>query len=94
MITRKALITKLKSMNPDAVLLPVEQRSYTNNGARDLAGSKVLEKLTGIDVVGQQSHCGKSGIVHQNPKWMKQLFTEIVWSVGAVCVGDVLQHLA
>lgn len=94
MITRKALKQKLLAMNPDTVLLATHQRSYTNNGSRYVAGSVVLEKLTGVDVVGQQSHCGRSGISRKNPKWLTQLFTEIMWSVGAVHVGDVLQFLA
>ncbi len=94
MITRKALIAKLKAMNPDTVLLATHQRCYHNNGSRYMAGSVVLEKLTGVDVVGQQSHCGRSGVSHKNPKWLTQLFTEIMWSVGVVHAGDVLQHLA
>lgn len=94
MITRKALIAKLKSMDLDTILLDIHQRSYHNNGSRYMAGSVVLEKLTGVDVVGQQSHCGRSGISRPNPKWLTQLFTEIMWSVGAVRVGDILQYLA
>lgn len=94
MITRKALVQKLKDMNPDTVLLHIHQRCYNNNGSRYMAGSIVLEKITGVAVVGQQTHCGRSGVLRPNPKWLTQLFTEIMWSVGAVHVGDVLQHLA
>jgi hypothetical protein len=94
MITRRALIAKLQSMSPEAELLNGTARCYTNNGSRPVAASTVLQKLLDIPVIGQSDHCGKRGNVAANPKWLKQLFTEITWSVGTIHVGDVLQHLA
>lgn len=94
MITRKALIVKLQGMNPETVLAGIHQRSYANNGSREAATCHVLCNLLDLPAVGQNNHCGKRGKVAKNPKWLIQLFTDITWSVGAIHVGDVLQHLA
>jgi hypothetical protein len=94
MITRKALIAKLKGMDGDTVLVPSTYRSYTNNGSREASAVLALTKILDLPAVGQNNHCGKRGKVAKNPVWLVKLFTEITWSMGAVHVGNVLQHLA
>jgi len=94
MITRKALIQKLKQMHPDTVFVPACQRSYCNNGSREAAAVRTLCDLLDMPAVGQNNHCGKRGKPAKNPVWLTKLFVEITWSAGTICAGSILQHLA
>lgn len=94
MITRKTLINKLQNMGLDTVLFEGYRRSYNNNGSREYATLKVLEKLLDLPSVGQSHYSTKRGAMKDNPVWLTKLYTEITWSVGTIHVGDVLQHLA
>lgn len=90
LITRKALAAKLQDMDLSMVLIPGCKR--TSNW-RGYAAVEALRNLIGIETFAQATHVTRSGNVVQNPKWFKQLFTDLEWSTGDITPGSILQAL-
>lgn len=91
MITRKVLIAKLQSMDLDTVLFAGCRRSTNNRGhAVEVALSRFIKTT-----FGQKFHAvrGSAG-QRENPRWFKQLYTDLSWAVGDITPGAILQALA
>lgn len=96
MITRKALVAKLKSMNLDQVLFAGIHRSTEQSGGyRGKAAQAALDKLiTGVSSFAQAHYHTVRGLRRDTPKWFRQLYTEIAWATGDVTPGSILAALA
>ena len=95
MITRKALVAKLKAMNLDNVLIPWQRRASEAAGSyRGYDAEKVLIPLLEVPHMSQRNFFTKRGCQKENPKWLKQLYTDIAWSSGDITPGSILQAIS
>jgi hypothetical protein len=90
MITRKALIDQLEAMDPNAVLLRAGERSAQHQGH---AVERALARFLGDMSFGQATHCVGQGKLQANPKWFKQLYTDIAHDCHDVTPGWILYFL-
>ncbi len=91
MITKKALIAKLQSMNLDEVLFQGARRSSFDHGKWH-AAQVALGKIIG-GCFGQSTYTTKRGSLKDTPKWFRQMYTNITWDSGDVTPGSILQAL-
>lgn len=92
MITRKALIAKLQSMDLDQVLFQGARRSSVADGkwhAAQVSLEKIIEGVT----FGASTYTTKSGLLKQAPMWFRQMYTNISWDTGDITPGSILQAL-
>ena len=95
MITRKALIQKLKDMNLDTVLFQGARRvQHTSGDYHGHDAEYVLRKLIGVDVFNQLTYRTVRGIQKQTPKWFRQLYADLAWGHGDITPGSILYALA
>lgn len=89
--TKKALVTACQSMDLDTVLFDANRRSSNNRGhAVEVALSHFF-----TTTFGQQFHAVRDGEAQvANPKWFKQLYTDLAWSAYDITPGSILQALA
>lgn len=90
-ITRKGLIDACQKMDLDMVLFSAQRRTPTQH--RGYAVEVGLSRFISTSF-GQQYHaiCGGAAQV-ENPKWFKQLYTDLAWSTGDITPGAILQAL-
>jgi len=91
MITKKALIAKLQSMNLDQVLFQGARRSsfaHSKGHATQVSLEKIIE-----GTFGQTTYTTKRGILKETPKWFRQMYTNVSWDSGDVTPGSILQAL-
>lgn len=92
MITRKALIATCQSMNLDEMLFSCQRRTPTQH--RGYAVEIALAPFVGT-TFGQKYHATKNGAKQvENPKWFKQLYTDLAWSSCDITPGAILQALS
>ena len=91
MITRKALIVKLQTMNLDTILFAGSRRTAQHRGqAVEIALARFLPRTT----FGQTQHATGMGAMKKNPKWFTQLYTDLSWASGDITPGSILQALS
>lgn len=91
MISKKALIAALKSMDLATVLCPSYRRSANHRG---YAVEVALASFVDVSF-GQASHSSKRcDKLVNNPRWFRQLYTDLSWASGDVTVYSILQALA
>lgn len=94
MITRKSLIEKLQKMNLDQVLFPGYRRPrHTTGDYHGYAAENALRELIGVDIFNQMTYLTVRGISKANPKWFRQLYTDLAWDTGDITPGSILQAL-
>jgi hypothetical protein len=91
MITKKALIAKLQTMNLDEILYQGARRSSFGH-SKWHAAQVALEKIIEGNF-GQSAYTTKRGTLKQAPKWFKQMYTNISWDSGDITPGAILQAL-
>ena len=89
MITRKNLIEQLESMNSTAILFPAWKRTANHRG---YAVEQALGQFIST-AFGQQTHSTITGTLKQNPKWFKQLYTDLEWSPLDITPRTILSTL-
>lgn len=90
-ITRKALITTCQSMNLDEVLFSTQQRTPQHRG---YAVERALARFINT-AFGQQYHATKNGAAQAaNPKWFKQLYTDLAWGTSDITPSVILEALS
>lgn len=90
-ITRKALIAACQSMNLDTVLFDVNRRTTQHRGHAVEVALSHFVKTT----FGQKFHATHNGASQiENPKWFKQLYTDLAWSANDITPGSILQALS
>lgn len=89
--TKKALIAACQRMDLDTVLFDANRRSSNNRGhAVEVALSHFF-----TTTFSQQFHAVRGGAAQvTNPKWFKQLYTDLAWSANDITPGSILQALA
>jgi hypothetical protein len=91
MITKKALIAKLQTMDLDEILFQGARRD-SKSGGKWHATQVALEKIiTGN--FGQSTYATKRGTLKETPKWFRQMYVNISWDSGDVTPGSILQAL-
>jgi hypothetical protein len=90
MIARKTLIAKLNSMNLDTILIAGYQRTPNWRG---YAVIEALRPLIGVETFNQREYVTTRHAQKSNPKWFKQLFTDLEWAVGDITAGSTLYAL-
>lgn len=90
-ITRKALIAACQHMNLDTVLFSAQRRTAQHRGR---AVEVALASFVRV-AFGQQFHAVRDGAAQAaNPKWFKQLYTDLAWSAEDITPGAILQALS
>lgn len=90
-ITKKALIAACKNMEFGEVLFSAQRRTNNHRGyAVEVALSHFF-----TTTFGQQFHAVRNGAAQvANPRWFRQLYTDLAWSAEDITPMAILQALA
>lgn len=90
-ISRKALIAACRDMDLNTVLFDANRRTTQHRGHAVEVALSHFVKTT----FGQKYHATRNGAAQvENPKWFKQLYTDLAWDTNDITPGAILQALS